>query len=97
MVARTNKECVGLHQTTSSGCDEAPVIEIPCWKNHEVDDTKDMTYTYKKGWFVNYFITYGVHENSLNLYHNVNSYVCNEFVRHTAFLLDISNMFGLLD
>ena len=40
VVARTNKECVGIHQTTSSGCDVAPVIEMPCWKTHEVDNTK---------------------------------------------------------
>ena len=34
VVARTNKECVGLHQTTSSGCDVAPVIEIFYWEKH---------------------------------------------------------------
>ena len=37
VVARTNKECVGLHQTTNSGCDMAPVIEM--LGEHGVDNT----------------------------------------------------------
>ena len=50
VVARTNKECVGLHQTTSSGCDVAPVIEVPCWKKHETVNTKYMmTYIIEGG------------------------------------------------
>ena len=36
-------------------------------------------------------------ENSLNSYRNVYSYVRNEFVRCTAFVPDVTNMFGLLD